>query len=626
MDKKYGGYTAAELREFIEHSENNGEGIDAITGDDDCTSATVIRDLLKEVDTLREAAKGAAVIANTAGAEIRDLRAALSAPAEATQAVAATEGWKQGVEAVAKLLDKKADDYAQQYGHDDMGSLSFGSGAHAAAKRDYHWSLIELAEEVRAMLAAAPQAPVADAARAEPVCDCGVQCRDYGQNTCRYHTEDVPRAVNAPACCAGASGAERAALKRAMDLLDAKLGDTDPNIEGMTQEEVENTYPVLAAMQLLSRLYTAAHPVADAAVAPSMAKDDDFVLVERSLLGAACSAIDKKRDAPVVLAKLRQVAMSHAAPSPTVAADAAAHSLTVEDVERQYRDGVHIGSGLPRATCPCGFCMTHRHGFNQGDSAPTAPHAADTGASSSVERLFAIQRGFAALADAAAQPDERAAFEQLNGRWQSMTPFDVFCAGWQARATAPQATVMGNGCKPGGCSAIGCDGGHYCFPRAAVAQAGATQWAALTDEDRQAAFESLPDMLEGFMKKWGWLNFAKEIERRCRAKNARPAELTRSVTLTKEQLRAIHDCADRLEGCISYGQSSFDSPPEPQSQWDYESMQVVMEVRTILAAHPSTGEGEPRENVQHPESEPRQPYEWRDTGPLETGGDHADQA
>lgn len=47
----------------------------------------------------------------------------------------------------------------------------------------------------------------------------------------------------------------------------------------------------------------------------------------------------------------------------------------------------------------------------------------------------------------------------------------------------------------------------------------AAQWNALTDEDRQAAFESLPDMLDGFLKKWGWLHFAKEIERRCREKN-----------------------------------------------------------------------------------------------------------
>ncbi|WP_369055010.1 hypothetical protein [Burkholderia gladioli] len=51
-----------------------------------------------------------------------------------------------------------------------------------------------------------------------------------------------------------------------------------------------------------------------------------------------------------------------------VPADAGeAVALTEEDVERQYdSNGIHIGSGLPRATCPCGFCARHRHGFNQG--------------------------------------------------------------------------------------------------------------------------------------------------------------------------------------------------------------------------------------------------------------------
>ncbi|WCM21376.1 hypothetical protein NDK50_07990 [Paraburkholderia bryophila] len=42
--------------------------------------------------------------------------------------------------------------------------------------------------------------------------------------------------------------------------------------------------------------------------------------------------------------------------------------MNEDDVERQYQGGVHIGSGLPRATCPCGFCQKHRHGFNQGDA------------------------------------------------------------------------------------------------------------------------------------------------------------------------------------------------------------------------------------------------------------------
>lgn len=73
----------------------------------------------------------------------------------------APEGWAAGVEDAAKMLDKKADDYARQFGHDDMGSLSFGQGSHADAKRDHHWSLIELAEDIRAMRPPAPVAAVA---------------------------------------------------------------------------------------------------------------------------------------------------------------------------------------------------------------------------------------------------------------------------------------------------------------------------------------------------------------------------------------------------------------------------------------------------------------------------------
>lgn len=48
----------------------------------------------------------------------------------------------------------------------------------------------------------------------------------------------------------------------------------------------------------------------------------------------------------------------------------------------------------------------------------------------------------------------------------------------------------------------------------------ARQWQPLTDEDRTRALQSLPDMLDGFMKTWGWLHFAKAIEAICREKNA----------------------------------------------------------------------------------------------------------
>ncbi|WP_070108637.1 hypothetical protein [Burkholderia plantarii] len=78
---------------------------------------------------------------------------------ECAQAVAADgavhtdAGWRFGVEAVATMLDKKADDYADEFGSvdPDTGALEFGTGSHAEVKRDYHSSLIELADEVRAM-------------------------------------------------------------------------------------------------------------------------------------------------------------------------------------------------------------------------------------------------------------------------------------------------------------------------------------------------------------------------------------------------------------------------------------------------------------------------------------------
>jgi len=45
------------------------------------------------------------------------------------------------------------------------------------------------------------------------------------------------------------------------------------------------------------------------------------------------------------------------------------------------------------------------------------------------------------------------------------------------------------------------------------------EWAGLTDEDRQAAFESMPNMLDGFLKTWGWLHFSKAIEAKLKEKN-----------------------------------------------------------------------------------------------------------
>ena len=61
-------------------------------------------------------------------------------------------GWRQGVEAAAAMLSKKADDFAREHGYADMGSLSFGCGSNADAKLDHHSLLCELAEEVRGLI------------------------------------------------------------------------------------------------------------------------------------------------------------------------------------------------------------------------------------------------------------------------------------------------------------------------------------------------------------------------------------------------------------------------------------------------------------------------------------------
>jgi hypothetical protein len=61
---------------------------------------------------------------------------------------------------------------------------------------------------------------------------------------------------------------------------------------------------------------------------------------------------------------------------------------------------------------------------------------------------------------------------------------------------------------------------HTCTPPQRSESSGKpSAWVGLTDEDRQAAFESMPDMLDGFLKTWGWLHFSKAIEAKLKEKN-----------------------------------------------------------------------------------------------------------
>ncbi|KVE87767.1 hypothetical protein WI99_11590 [Burkholderia cepacia] len=64
-------------------------------------------------------------------------------------------------------------------------------------------------------------------------------------------------------------------LRHVMDLLDSHLGDSDSMLEGMTQEEVEDELPVVAAMQIVVSLYQETHAEGNPAAAPIVSASAD---------------------------------------------------------------------------------------------------------------------------------------------------------------------------------------------------------------------------------------------------------------------------------------------------------------------------------------------------------------
>jgi hypothetical protein len=125
MTKKYGGYTAAELREFIAASEQTGRPFDYFARADNATSANVIRDLLD----------------------------ALSEPTEATQAGAVPA--PSGLTGLSDFLRR----YAVYH--------ELGIAGRAPEVVEHVKQLRAWADALGSDLKAAEQAPVADAARAE---------------------------------------------------------------------------------------------------------------------------------------------------------------------------------------------------------------------------------------------------------------------------------------------------------------------------------------------------------------------------------------------------------------------------------------------------------------------------
>jgi hypothetical protein len=75
------------------------------------------------------------------------------------------------------------------------------------------------------------------------------------------------------------------------------------------EREFEHAIPEFTEKHLCPKCESTSVIIADS---PAQASPPDgFVLAPIDLIGAACSAIDKKRDAPEILAKLREIIFAH---------------------------------------------------------------------------------------------------------------------------------------------------------------------------------------------------------------------------------------------------------------------------------------------------------------------------
>lgn len=61
----FGGYTVADIRQFLNHSESAGESLDSITGDG-ATSANIIADLLENLEAQEDVVAESSVLLSEA--------------------------------------------------------------------------------------------------------------------------------------------------------------------------------------------------------------------------------------------------------------------------------------------------------------------------------------------------------------------------------------------------------------------------------------------------------------------------------------------------------------------------------------------------------------------------------
>lgn len=147
----------------------------------------------------------------------------------------------------------------------------------------------------------------------------------------------------------------KAQLRRAMDLLDTHLGDSDPMLEGLTQDEIEDEYPVVAAMQIVVSLHQEMEqpeqPLADERAANPIGyirADDLKELADGN--GAIVSPKCRETDVPVFAR----------ASSPNAAGAIVGAWLTDDDraitaaqKQRAFADGGATASSVQPYSIPC---------------------------------------------------------------------------------------------------------------------------------------------------------------------------------------------------------------------------------------------------------------------------------
>ena len=97
-------------------------------------------------------------------------------------------------------------------------------------------------------------------------------------------------------------------------------------------------------------------PSTDAAAAPA----DERAAFDMWFTDAWNAYLDKETTSEIKSKVWALKAWRHLFPRAAASQPAADDSMTLNDAARQYRGGVHIGSGLPFSTCPCGLCKKVR--------------------------------------------------------------------------------------------------------------------------------------------------------------------------------------------------------------------------------------------------------------------------